>query len=144
MKINSLKSGLLFLALFAAAAMTSCDKDDDDNAASELKEKIVGTWDISSFKVGGFEYMDVVIEHASLEYEAFEGAQGDFAQTVKYVDEDPEENGAGKYEVVSGNSIKMVRDGESYTMKVVISGDNIQLEGEQDGEPLVIKAGKRK
>lgn len=142
MKMSILKSSLLLLALIAAS-LTSCKKDDDDNTAAELKENIVGVWDITSFKVSGFEYMGTVIDSASIGYQAFTGAQGDFTQTVKYLDEDPQENGAGKYEILSGNSVKMTRDGESYTMKVTVGNDNIQLEGEQDGEPLVIKAKKR-
>lgn len=142
MKMSILKSGLLLLALFATAALTSC-KDDEDDAANELKENIVGVWDLTSFKVSGFEYMGTVIDSASIEYEAFTGAQGDFNQTVKYVDEDPRETTEGKYEVISGASVKMTADGETYTMKVTVNGDNILLEGEQDGEPLVIKAVKR-
>ena len=142
MKMSILKSGILLLALFATAALTSC-KDDDDEAANELKENIVGTWDLNSFKVSGFEYMGTIIDSASIEYKAFTSVKGDFNQTVKYVDEDPRETTEGKYEVLSGTSVKMTADGETYTMKVIVKGDKIQLEGEQDGEPLVIKAEKR-
>lgn len=141
MKMSILKSGLLLLALFATAALTSCEKDDDP--AEELKEQIAGIWDITSFKVAGLEYMNTVIESGSIEYKAYSGAQGDFTQTVKYLDEDPEENIAGKYEVLDGASVKMTADGESYTLKVTVTGDNLQLEGEQDGAPLVIKAKRR-
>lgn len=142
MKMSILKSGLLLLALFATAALTSCKKD-DDNPADELKEQIAGIWDITSFKVAGLEYMNTVVEAASIEYEAFSGAQGDFLQTIKYLDEDPEETNEGKYEILGANSVKMISGGESYTLKVTIDGDSIQLEGEQDGEPLVIKAKRR-
>lgn len=142
MKMNILKSGLLLLALFATAALTSC-KDDEDDAPNELKENIVGIWDLTSFKVSGFEYMGTIIDSASIEYKAFTGAQGNFNQMVKYLDEDPRETTEGKYEILSGESVKMTADGESYTMKVIVNGDNIQLEGKQDDEPLVIKAKKR-
>jgi hypothetical protein len=143
MKMSILKSGLLLLALFATAAFTACDKDEDDKTAAELKSEIAGTWDISSFKVGGSEYMGTVVDSASIEYKTFTGAQGDFVQEVKYVDEDPREITEGKYEILSGESVKMTADGESYTVKVTVNGDNIQIEGTQDGEPLVIKAEKR-
>ncbi|HRI59278.1 MAG TPA: hypothetical protein PK228_06135 [Saprospiraceae bacterium] len=142
MKMNILKSGLLLLALFATAALTSC-KDDEDDAPNELKENIVGIWDLTSFKVSGFEYMGTIIDSASIEYKAFTGVQGNFNQMVKYLDEDPRETTEGKYEILSGESVKMTADGESYTMKVIVNGDNIQLEGKQDDEPLVIKAKKR-
>lgn len=143
MKMSILKSGLLLLALFATAAFTACEKDEDDKTAEELKEEIAGIWDITSFKVGGSEYMNTVVEGASIEYEAFTGAQGDFTQTIKYLDEDPLETNEGKYEVLDGSSVKMTDDGESYTLKVTLDGDNLQLEGEQDGAPLVIKAKRR-
>ncbi|GAB4492616.1 MAG: hypothetical protein OHK0019_14870 [Saprospiraceae bacterium] len=143
MKMSILKSGLLLLALFATAAFTSCDKDEDDKSAAELKEEIAGIWDISSFKVGGSEYMGTVVDSASVEYEAFTGTQGNFTQEVKYLDEDPREITEGKYEILSGESVKMTADGESYTVKVTVNGDNIQIEGKQDGKPLVIKAEKR-
>ena len=142
MKMSVLKSGLLLLAMFATAIFTSCEKD-DDYTAEDLKKEIAGIWDISSFKVGGSEYMGTVVDSASIEYEAFAGAQGDFTQEVKYLDEDPREITEGKYEILSGESVKMTADGESYTLKVTISGDNIQLEGQQDGKSLAIKAEKR-
>ena len=142
MKMSNLKAGLLFMTLFAVAALTSCNKDDDTTPA-ELKEQIAGIWDINSFKVGGTEYMNTVVEEGSIEYKAFTGAKGDFVQTVKYLDEDPEETIEGEYEVLSGTSVKMTADGESYTVKITLDGDNLQLEGKQDGKSLLIKAEKR-
>lgn len=141
MKMSILKSGLFLLALFAAAFI-SC-KDDENDAADNLKGNIVGAWDLTSFKLSGFELMGTVVDSASIEYEAFTGAQGDFSQEVKYLDEDPRETTEGKYEILNGESVKMTADGETYTVKIVINGDNLQLEGEQDGEPLVLKAKRR-
>ncbi len=142
MKMSVLKSSILLLAMFATAIFTSCEKD-DNFTAEDLKKEIAGIWDITSFKVGGSEYMNTVVEAASIEYEVFTGTQGDFTQEVKYLDEDPEEITEGKYEILSGESVKMTADGESYTLKVTITGDEIQLEGQQDGKSLVIKAEKR-
>ena len=143
MKMKILKSGLLLFTLLATVALTSCNKDDDNNSAAELKENIVGIWDVTSFKVNGFELMGTVVSSASIEYKAFSGAQGDFAQEVKYLDEDPRETAEGKYEILSGDSVKMTADGETYNVKISINGNQLQLEGEQDGEPLVLKTKKR-
>lgn len=143
MKMSILKSGLLLFTLFATVALTSCKKDDDNNSAAELKENIVGIWDVTSFKLNGFELMGTVVDSASIEYKMFTGAKGDFAQEVKYLDEDPRETTEGKYEILSGDSVKMSADGDTYNVKITISGNQLQLEGEQDGEPLVLKAKKR-
>lgn len=142
MKSNMLKTAMLLLLSAVAISLTSCDKD-DDNAADELRENIAGTWDFTSFKLGGSEYMGTVVDSASIQYKTFTGAQGDFVQQVKYLDEDPLDTTAGKYEIVDGDEIKMSADGDSYTMKVTFSGNTVQLEGTQDGKQLVVKAKKR-
>lgn len=143
MKMSILKSSLLLLAIFATAIFTSCEKDEDDRTAEDLKKEIAGIWDVTSFKVGGSEYMNTIVEAASIEYKTFTGAQGDFIQTIKYLDEDPTETNEGKYAVLDGSSVKMTDNGESYTLKVTLNGDNLQLEGQQDGKPLEIKAKRR-
>lgn len=142
MKMSILKTGTLLLALAALFVLPSCDKDDDTSAA-ELQEKIAGTWDFTSFKLGASEYMGTVVDSAYIEYETFTGAKGDFTQQVKYLDEDPAETTEGEYEVVDGNTVKMTSDGKTYQMEVTITGNNLQLEGTQDSKPLVIKAKKR-
>jgi hypothetical protein len=87
--------------------------------------------------------MGSIVDSASIEYEAFTGTQGDFSQEVKYLDEDPRETTEGKYEILNGDSVKMTSDGETYIVKITVNGDKIQIEGEQDGEPMVLKAKKR-
>jgi hypothetical protein len=140
-----LKTAMLLLLSAVAISLTSCDKDNDDNdnAAEELREKIAGTWDFTSFKLGGSEYMGTIVDSASIEYKTFTGTQGDFVQKVKYLDEDPLDTTAGKYQIVDGDEIKMTADGDSYTMKVTFSGNTVQLEGTQDGKQLIVKAKKR-
>lgn len=143
MKMTHLKSGLLYLLLIAATSFSfvACD-DDDENTTEDLKSAIVGNWEITSFKVGGSEYMNNTIDSASIEYEAYTGTKGDFTQKVKYKDEFPEESIDGNYQVIDGNEIKMTSDGETYLLEATINGDHLQLEGVQDGKPLLIKANR--
>lgn len=143
MKMTHLKSGLLYLLLIAATSFSfvACD-DDDENTTEDLKSAIVGNWEITSFKVGGSEYMNNTIDSASIEYEAYTGSKGDFTQKVKYEDESPVEAIEGKYQVISGNEIKMTSDGETYLLEATINDDHLQLEGVQDGKPLLIKANR--
>jgi len=143
MKMTHLKSGLLYLLLIAATSFSfvACD-DDDENTTEDLKSAIVGNWEITSFKVGGSEYMNSTIDSASIEYEAYTGSKGDFTQKVKYEDESPVEAIEGKYQVISGNEIKMTSDGETYLLEATINDDHLQLEGVQDGKPLLIKANR--
>lgn len=141
--MTHLKSGLLYLLLIAATSFSfvACD-DDDENTTEDLKSAIVGNWEITSFKVGGSEYMNNTIDSASIEYEAYTGSKGDFTQKVKYEDESPVEAIEGKYQVISGNEIKMTSDGETYLLEATINDDHLQLEGVQDGKPLLIKANR--
>ena len=139
--MTHLKSGLLYLLLIAASSFSfvACD-DDDENTTEDLKSAIVGNWEITSFKVGGSEYMNNTIDSASIEYEAYTGSKGDFTQKVKYEDESPVEAIEGNYQVISANEIKMTSDGETYLLEATINDDHLQLEGVQDGKPLLIKA----
>lgn len=141
--MTHLKSGLLYLLLIAATSFSfvACD-DDDENTTEDLKSAIVGNWEITSFKVGGSEYMNNTIDSASIEYEAYTGSKGDFTQKVKYEDESPVEAIEGKYQVISANEIKMTSDGETYLLETTINDDHLQLEGVQDGKPLLIKANR--
>ncbi len=142
MKTSILKTGTLLLAFAALFAFQSCDKD-DDTPLPPVKEQIVGIWDVTSFKVGGSEYMNTVVEEASFRYDTIAGAQGYFRQTVKYADEDPEEVIEGTYKIEGSNQVVITADGETKTLKASVNGDNLQLEGTDNGKAVVMKAEKR-
>lgn len=142
MKTNILKSGTLLLAFAALFAFQSCDKD-DDTPLQPVGEQITGIWDVTSFKVGGSEYMNTVVETASFRYDTMAGASGYFRQTVKYADEDPEEVIEGTYKIEGGNQVVMTADGETKTLKAAVNGKRLQLEGADAGQSVVIKAEKR-
>lgn len=142
MKTRFLSTATLLLAIAAVFAFQSCEKDDDTPTPS-VREKLVGTWDITSFKVDTSEYMGTVVETASIRFDTISGTQGDFRQTIKYVDEDPAEILDGKYKIENGNQVVMTADGETKTLKASISGANLQLEGTDNGQKVVMKGKKR-
>jgi hypothetical protein len=145
MKTNFLKISLLTL-LFGAFSMftlTSCDKD-DDTTPDLVKTKIVGTWDFTSFKVGTSEYMGTIVDSASVTFEAYTGAQGDFEQTLVYADGEQEEI-SGKYNVDEAKKeVKMIADGETEIVKISFtSSDKMEWKTTQDGKQVVAKTERR-
>lgn len=145
MKTNFLKISLLTLVLsaFSIFSLTSCDKD-DDTAPDLIKTKIVGIWDFTSFKVGDSEYMGVIVDSASVTFEAFTGTQGDFEQTIVYSDGEQDEI-SGKYTVdESKKEVKMTADGESKIVKVAFtSTDKMEMKFVEDGKNVVTKTERR-
>ncbi len=144
MKTKSINSFIL-TALFLGSiifSVSSCKKDDNTKPQT-LKDGILGSWNITSFKVGGTEYMGSVVKSSTLKYEAFTGTQGNFTQTVNYVDNSNESTN-GKYSVDEvSKEIKMTTIDEEIIAKINIKDDNLELTGEQDGEVLLVKAAKK-
>lgn len=104
----------------------------------------MGTWDFTSFKVGDSEYMDVIVDSASVTFEAFTGTQGDFDQTIVYSDGEQDEI-SGKYTVdESKKEVKMTADGESKTVKVAFTyTDKMEMKFVEDGKNVVTKTERR-
>ena len=132
----------LLLAIAAVLALPACEKD-DDQPTPPIREKLVGAWDITSFKVDTSEYMGTVIDSASIRFDSIVNIQGDFRQTVKYADEDPADVVEGKYKIENGNQVVMTADGETKTLKATITGTSLQLEGTDNGQKVVMKGKKR-
>ncbi len=145
MKTNFLKISFLtfVLSVFSMFTLTSCDKD-DDSTPDLVKTKIVGTWDFTSFKVGTSEYMGVIIDSASVTFEAFTGAQGDFEQSIVYADGEQDEI-SGKYTVDEAKKeVKMTADGETEIVKITFtSSDKMEWKSTQDGKAVVAKTERR-
>lgn len=142
MKTRFLSAMTLLLALSALFALPACEKD-DENPTPPIREQLVGTWDITSFKVDGSEYVGTIVDSASIRFDTIAGAQGNFRQTVKYADEDPADTIEGKYKIENGNQVVMTADGETKSMKATVTGSNLQLEGTDDGKKVVMKGKKR-
>lgn len=146
MKTNFLKSGLLTLVVsaFAMFALTSCDKDDDAKPQTIIKNQIVGTWDISSFKVDTSEYMGVIVDSSFIKFEAFTGTEGNFQHSILYMDGE-QENLSGKYQVdEKKKEVKMIATGETKTVKISFPANNkMEWAGEDAGHDVKVKAVRR-
>ncbi len=145
MKTNFLKISFLTLVVsaFSMFTLTSCDKD-DDTTPDVIKTKIVGTWDFTSFKVDTSEYMGIIVDSASVTFEEFTGAQGDFEQSIVYADGEQEEI-IGKYTVdETKKEVKMTYDGETEIVKITFTtSDKMEWITTQDGEQVVAKTERR-
>lgn len=142
MKTNFLKSGLLTLVVsaFAMFALTSCDKDDDP-VPQTIKNQIVGTWDITSFKVDTSEYMGVIVDSSTLRFDAYTGTEGNFKHDILYSDGE-RENLSGKYQVdETKKEVKMTAAGDTNVVKINFPTSNkMEWSGEDEGEPVKVKS----
>jgi hypothetical protein len=139
-KIN-LTAIALFLLVFSSFA--SCKKDDDDknNNSSNLRQAIVGEWEVTSFTIDGVEVIGTVILASKMEFEAYSGSNGDFEWSLNYGDGSSETQFGG-YEVDQEDKEVELKsaDGEVLKLKVDIESDDLELSGNLDGERAVIKA----
>lgn len=138
----NLKSIAMMMVAVSAIGLTACENDE---AETPVKEEIVGTWDITSYKVAGDEYMNLAFEAASLRFEAYTGATGEFEQEVTFPDEESTSI-TGTYSIDNAtHKVEMDYEGEIVIAEVEFSnnGDNLRWDGTQDGYPLVILATRR-
>ena len=141
--ISNFKTFALLTATAMTLGLTSCDKDDD--VKLPVKETIVGTWDIDSYKVAGDEYMGLAIDAASLTFDAYIDEEGVFEESVTFPDEESTSL-SGAYSVdEDADKVVMNYEGELVLAEVEFSnnGNTLHWDGTQDGYPLVIKATRR-
>ena len=134
-KINLAAIALLLLA----SGFTSCKKDKDDE--NNLREAVVGDWEVTSFTIDGVEVMGTVILASKMEFEAYSGSNGDFEWSINYGDGSSETQ-SGDYEVDQEDQEIELQSGDGETIKLEadIDGDELELSGNLDGERIVIKA----
>lgn len=133
---------LLFTAL-TTLTFVSCDKKNED--LTQVKEDIVGTWDVTSYKVGGDEYIGFAIESAAMTFHAYTGAEGVFDQEVTFFDEDVLAI-SGAYSVnESKDEVTMEYGSDVVFAKVSFTdnGNKLRWDGTEEGFPLVILAERR-
>ena len=136
----NLKSIAMMMVAVSAMGLTACDND--DTVETPVKEEIVGTWAITSYKVAGDEYMDLAFEEAYLTFNAYTGEKGVFEQEVTFPDEESTSI-TGDYSVDNAtHKVEMNYEGDIVIAEVEFSnnGDNLRWDGTQDGYPLVILA----
>lgn len=145
MKNNMIRTSLwaLLVGAFSTLSLVSCDKD-EDTAPQTIQSQIVGTWDFTSFTVGGDEYMGTVVDSAYVRFEAFTGDQGNFQQRIRYIDGEIE-NIAGKYKVNETTKIiTMVADGDTIVVLTSFpAAKKMQWIGDDEGQPVELKAQRR-
>lgn len=130
------------LMTFAVVSFIACD--DNDPVAPPMKDQIVGTWDVTSYKLSGDEYMGLIFEAASIEFEAYTDDEGQFTQEVTFFDEDSTAI-TGDYTFDEAeDKVTMEYDGDIIIATVSVTGGNkLHWNGTQDGFPLVIEATRR-
>ncbi|GAB4489947.1 MAG: hypothetical protein OHK0019_08210 [Saprospiraceae bacterium] len=138
-KINLATLALLLLVL---AGFSSCKKDDDDkNDNGNLREAIVGEWEVTSFTFDGVEVLGTVITYSKMEFETYTGSNGDFEWNILYGD-GSSENQIGDYEVdEEDNEVELQSaNGSIFKLEAEIKGDKLELSGILDGERVVVEA----
>ncbi len=138
-KINLATLALLLLVL---AGFSSCKKDDDDKQTDDSIEqaKLVGEWDVTSFKIAGVEAKGEIIAESEMKFEA----DGDFVWVIKYED-DTQDVAAGKYQVnETGDKLSFVsNEQDALAFDIKQKGDEIELAGVLDVGATVIKAERK-
>ena len=133
---------MMMLALITLT-FVSCDKEDPIKEPT-LKEELTGTWDITSYKLQGSEYIGVLVNTAILRFFPFTGAQGQFEQEVTFWQEGPEVL-QGSFSVdEQKHQITMDYEGEAMVANITITnGKQMLWESILNGSQLVVKATKR-
>ena len=142
MKINFFQFRSLFILMAVAAiSFTACNEDE---TVSPLKEKLVGTWDVTSYKLSGDEYIGFIFESATLQFDAYTGEEGQFIQVVTFPDEESTAI-TGDYTFdEEDDKVAMEYDGDLIFARITITDeDYLEWNGIQDGFPLVMKATRR-
>lgn len=143
MKTNFLKISFmaLLVSAFSLFTLASCDKDDDLTPGELTREKIVGTWEIYSFRVDTSEYIGVLVDSSTVKFESFTGTEGNFQQKVIYSDGE-QESISGKYRVDNiKQEVTMTASGEANVVKVSFSSnfDKMEWEGEDEELDVAVK-----
>ncbi|MEL7339581.1 MAG: lipocalin family protein [Bacteroidota bacterium] len=106
-----------------------------------LAQSLEGDWDVESFTVDGEETIGFLITSFTLEFEEYDGEEGDFEFVLIG------ENGAstttkGEYAINSdGTELDLdYDDGSREEWDISLEGDDLELSGNFDGERIELKA----
>lgn len=145
MKTMFLKNGILTLlmAVFTIVALPSCDRD-EETPEPPYEASLVGTWDISSYKLDGDEWMGLIATEAFITFETPTDHAGIFVQEVTFSDGETWTL-SGRYIVDEAHrQVTLYYEGEPIVADITITaGNKMHWESIQDEFPLVIKATKR-
>ena len=137
--MNNRIFSMLMLA-FITLSLVSCDKE-DDVVKPTFKQELTGTWDISSYKLEGSEYIGVLVEKASISFDAYTGPKGQFQQEVTFFGEEAATLEGAYAADETKREVTMDYEGDYITAKVTITNGKQMLF--EAGNFLVIVATKR-
>jgi hypothetical protein len=137
MKLRTLTYLLALPLALSFLTLSSCKKDKDPT----LAERLVGTWDVTSFTVDGVELVNFVMQTFTMRYNEVQGGEGAFRWTIVYVDGSTEVTN-GFFSVNEENeSIRLEADGEVIRLDIDLRNNNsVVLSGNVDGESVVLRA----
>ena len=142
MKTILLKNKIFSMMMLALITLSfvACDKGDDE-VDVPFKQELTGTWDISSYKLEGSEYIGVLVEKASITFDAYTGAKGEFQQEVTFFGEEAATLDGSYAADETKREVTMDYEGDYITAKVTITNGKQMLF--EAGNFLVIEATKR-
>ena len=131
----NLKLSLLMITL-VALTFSACKKDDDPT----LQERMVGSWDVTSYTEDGVELVGSFIQAFTMRYDEYQGNEGSTRWTLTYFD--------GSTEIVNGfytvneenETLRVEADGDVIRLDIDLSGSRLILSGNVDGFSVNIRA----
>lgn len=132
---NSLRFVLPALMLMSTAFLSSC------NPETILAKNLEGDWEVTSYTVDGEEIMNFLVTRFDMEFEEYDGDEGDFNFTVLY-ETGATESLSGEYELNSeGDEIDLTyTDGTIEMWDIELDGDDLEIETNINGALLILKA----
>jgi len=145
MKIMFLNHSLFTLLLLAFVLITlpSCDKT-EETVEPTFTSKLVGTWDIHSYILGGDEIFGFIIDTAYITFQQPIGNSGIFYQEVFFTN-DETASSSGRYIIdEAAMQVTMYYEGEPVIVDITFTGtDKMLWEGAEGQYPLVMQMKKR-
>jgi hypothetical protein len=137
MKLRSLTYLLALPLALSFLTLSSCKKDKDPT----LTERLVGTWDVTSFTADGVELVGFLMQTFTMRFNEVQGGEGAFRWTIIYFDGSTEVTN-GFYSVNEENeSIRLEANGEVIRLDIDLRNNNsVVFSGNVDGESVVLRA----
>lgn len=138
-KVSSSFALILMTAFALSFTMSSCKKDDQEDAIDKLE----GKWDAISYIEDGEEYIGGTFKSLEMEFEDYKDGKGALEWTVVYEDNDVEIV-TGEYDVTEDGDVLIITlDGESpVNFDMIIDEDDLTIEGDPGSFSVKIRAEK--
>lgn len=123
------------LLLMSSAMLSSC------NPETILAKNLEGDWEVTSYTADGEEFINFFITRFDMEFEEYDGDEGDFNFTVLY-DTGETESLSGEYSLnADGDEIDLnYTDGTIEMWDIDLEGDDLEMDLNLNGVLLILKA----